>query len=63
MNKFTIRSVFVCTAINTIEEDWRLIISNWNDLSYRSKQQQSAIWELVESEAVYIRTLELLIDV
>lgn len=50
-------------SINSLEADWRPIVERWGDLTYRAKQQQSAIWELVESEVLYLKTLELLTDV
>ncbi|XP_035705213.1 pleckstrin homology domain-containing family G member 5 isoform X4 [Folsomia candida] len=49
-------------SINSLEADWRPIVERWGDLTYRAKQQQSAIWELVESEVLYLKTLELLTD-
>ncbi|KAF7993225.1 hypothetical protein HCN44_006285 [Aphidius gifuensis] len=41
-----------------LEKDWRDIVDNWKILSERQQQQQTALWELAQTEVAYIRTLQ-----
>lgn len=38
-------------------------MSDWKDISERTIQQQTAIWELVETEVVYLKTIKVITDV
>ena len=46
-----------------LEDDWRKIVDNWSSLTERLQQQQNAVWELVTTEATYIKTLRVISDV
>lgn len=50
-------------AIYSIEEDWKCIVPSWKDMTEKNIQQQTAIWELVETEVVYLRTIKVITDV
>ncbi|KAK2724126.1 hypothetical protein QYM36_002459 [Artemia franciscana] len=45
-----------------LEDDWRKIVDNWSSLTERLQQQQNAVWELVTTEATYIKTLRVISD-
>ena len=45
------------------EEDWQAIVGVTADMSERTRQQQTAIWELVETEVVYLKTIKVITDV
>lgn len=47
----------------SLEEDWKLIVTDWEMLPERQRQQQSAIWELVYTEVTHLRTLKVVTDV
>ena len=47
----------------SLEEDWKLIVTDWERLPERQRQQQNAIWELVYTEVTYLRTLKVITDV
>ncbi len=47
----------------SLEEDWKHIVDDWTALSEKQRQQQNAIWELVQTEVAYIRTLKVITDV
>jgi hypothetical protein len=51
------------TANYTIEEDWKSVVTGWSEMSERGRQQQTAIWELVETEVVYLKTVKVITDV
>ncbi len=38
-------------------------MTDWIALPERQRQQQNAIWELVQTEVAYIRTLKVITDV
>uniref|UniRef100_A0A0C9QY91 PLEKHG5_0 protein n=2 Tax=Fopius arisanus TaxID=64838 RepID=A0A0C9QY91_9HYME len=46
----------------TLEEDWRDFVDNWERLSEKQQQQQTALWELAQTEIAYIRTLKVVTD-
>lgn len=46
-----------------VEDGWRQLVSGGSQLDERQQQQQSAIWELVETEATYIHMLKVITDV
>lgn len=46
-----------------LEEDWRDIVENWDRLSEKQQQQQTALWELAQTEIAYIKTLKVVTDV
>lgn len=54
--------VFHCAEV-WVEESWRLLVEGHDQLDERQEQQQSAIWELVETEATYIHMLKVITDV
>uniref|UniRef100_A0A0N8CD92 Pleckstrin domain-containing family G member n=1 Tax=Daphnia magna TaxID=35525 RepID=A0A0N8CD92_9CRUS len=49
-------------ALYSLEEDWKLIVMDWTSLPERQRQQQNAIWELVQTEVAYLRTLKVITD-
>ncbi|XP_046442623.1 pleckstrin homology domain-containing family G member 5-like isoform X5 [Daphnia pulex] len=49
-------------ALYSLEEDWKLIVMDWTLLPERQRQQQNAIWELVQTEVAYLRTLKVITD-
>jgi hypothetical protein len=49
--------------LSSLEEDWKLIVMDWTLLPERQRQQQNAIWELVQTEVAYLRTLKVITDV
>ncbi|XP_051517811.1 pleckstrin homology domain-containing family G member 5 isoform X2 [Myxocyprinus asiaticus] len=46
----------------TLEDSWRELLENPESLSRRQFQQQEAIWELIQTEATYIKKLRVIID-
>ena len=50
-------------ALYSLEEDWTEIVRNAHMLSEKARSQQQALWELVETEVAYIRTLKVIQDV
>ncbi|XP_018375060.1 PREDICTED: pleckstrin homology domain-containing family G member 5-like isoform X2 [Trachymyrmex cornetzi] len=45
-------------ALYNLEGDWRDIVENSQMLSEKHTQQQTALWELAETEVAYIKTLK-----
>ena len=52
-------------ALYSLEEDWTDVVDNEaiSGMDERTRSQQAAIWELVETEVAYIRTLKVIQDV
>lgn len=46
-----------------LEENWRELLEGSENLPERLQQQQDAIWELLQTELAYIRTLTVVKDV
>uniref|UniRef100_A0A671QYK3 Pleckstrin homology domain-containing family G member 5-like n=1 Tax=Sinocyclocheilus anshuiensis TaxID=1608454 RepID=A0A671QYK3_9TELE len=46
----------------TLEESWRQLLEDPESLSRRQFQQQEAIWELIQTEASYIKKLRVITD-
>ncbi|XP_039508304.1 pleckstrin homology domain-containing family G member 5 isoform X3 [Pimephales promelas] len=46
----------------TLEESWRQLLDDPESLSRRQFQQQEAIWELIQTEATYIKKLRVITD-
>lgn len=51
------------SSSNSLEEDWKTIVPDWTTMPERQRQQQNAIWELVQTEVDYLRTLKVITDV
>lgn len=51
------------SALYNLESDWRDIVENSHMLSEKQTQQQTALWELAETEVAYIKTLKVVTDV
>ncbi|XP_076294728.1 uncharacterized protein LOC143215962 isoform X2 [Lasioglossum baleicum] len=49
-------------ALYSLEEDWRDIVHNADQLSEKQQQQQTALWELAHTEAAYLKTLKVVTD-
>nr|XP_034181809.1 pleckstrin homology domain-containing family G member 5-like isoform X3 [Osmia lignaria] len=49
-------------ALYNLEEDWRVIVQNSDQLSEKQQQQQTALWELAQTEVAYIKTLKVVTD-
>lgn len=49
-------------ALYNLEEDWRDIVQNSDQLSEKQQQQQTALWELAQTEVAYIKTLKVVTD-
>ncbi|XP_076226443.1 uncharacterized protein LOC116429530 isoform X3 [Nomia melanderi] len=49
-------------ALYNLEEDWRDIVQNADQLSEKQQQQQTALWELAQTELAYIKTLKVVTD-
>jgi hypothetical protein len=49
----------------SLEEDWTDVVGHESALSLdeKTRSQQTALWELVETEVAYIRTLKVIQDV
>lgn len=54
---------FFISALYNLEDNWKDIVRDSSMLNERQQQQQTAIWELVETEVTYIHTLRVLTDV
>lgn len=50
-------------ALYNLEDDWRNIVYNSDQLSEKQQQQQTALWELAQTEVAYIKTLKVVTDV
>ncbi|TRY93106.1 hypothetical protein DNTS_020804 [Danionella cerebrum] len=46
----------------TLEESWRELLEDPESLSRRQFQQQEAVWELIQTEATYIKKLRVITD-
>lgn len=46
----------------TLEDSWRQLLDDPESLSRRQFQQQEAIWELIQTEATYIKKLRVITD-
>ncbi|KAI7794463.1 putative pleckstrin homology domain-containing family G member 5-like [Triplophysa rosa] len=46
----------------TLEDSWRQLLENTESLGQRQFQQQEAIWELIQTEATYIKKLRVITD-
>ncbi|XP_011498943.1 PREDICTED: pleckstrin homology domain-containing family G member 5-like isoform X2 [Ceratosolen solmsi marchali] len=46
----------------SLENDWRNIVENSELLSEKQQQQQTALWELAQTEVAYIKTLKVVTD-
>ncbi|XP_056306018.1 pleckstrin homology domain-containing family G member 5 isoform X2 [Danio aesculapii] len=46
----------------TLEDSWRTLLEDPESLSRRQFQQQEAIWELIQTEATYIKKLRVITD-
>lgn len=51
------------SALYNLEGDWRDVVENSHSLSEKQSQQQTALWELAETEVAYIKTLKVVTDV
>ncbi|CAL7939167.1 unnamed protein product [Xylocopa violacea] len=49
-------------ALYNLEDDWREIVQNSDQLSEKQQQQQTALWELAQTEVAYIKTLKVVAD-
>ncbi|XP_076396699.1 uncharacterized protein LOC100880938 isoform X2 [Megachile rotundata] len=49
-------------ALYNLEDDWRVIVHNSDQLSEKQQQQQTALWELAQTEVAYIKTLKVVTD-
>ncbi|XP_076231940.1 pleckstrin homology domain-containing family G member 5 isoform X1 [Calliopsis andreniformis] len=49
-------------ALYNLEEDWRNIVYNSDQLTEKQQQQQTALWELAQTEVAYIKTLKVVTD-
>ncbi|XP_046594123.1 pleckstrin homology domain-containing family G member 5 [Neodiprion lecontei] len=49
-------------GLYALEEDWRDIVEASDRLSEKQQQQQTALWELAQTEVAYIRTLKVVTD-
>ncbi|XP_058802378.1 pleckstrin homology domain-containing family G member 5-like isoform X2 [Phymastichus coffea] len=49
-------------ALLSLENDWRDIVESSELLSEKQQQQQTALWELAQTEAAYIKTLKVVTD-
>lgn len=45
-----------------LENHWKEIVENWQDLSDKMKNQQDAIWELLQTEIFFIKRLKVITD-
>ena len=53
------------SALYSLEEDWTDVVGHESSLGLdeKTRSQQTALWELVETEVAYIRTLKVIQDV
>ncbi|XP_039280848.1 pleckstrin homology domain-containing family G member 5 isoform X3 [Nilaparvata lugens] len=49
-------------ALYNLEEDWRYAVKDVFTLGEKIQQQQTAIWELIQTELAYIRSLKVVND-
>ncbi|KAG7197203.1 hypothetical protein KM043_007279 [Ampulex compressa] len=49
-------------ALYNLEDDWRDIVESSDLLSEKQQQQQTALWELAQTEVAYIKTLKVVTD-
>ena len=58
-------NVVLFAALYSLEEDWSDVVGHENAqcLDDKTRSQQTALWELVETEVAYIRTLKVIQDV
>ncbi|XP_017885532.1 pleckstrin homology domain-containing family G member 5 isoform X2 [Ceratina calcarata] len=49
-------------GLYNLEEDWREIVQNSDQLPEKQQQQQTALWELAQTEVAYIKTLKVVTD-
>ncbi|XP_011341265.1 pleckstrin homology domain-containing family G member 5 isoform X3 [Ooceraea biroi] len=49
-------------ALYHLENDWHDIVENSDLLSEKQQQQQTALWELAQTEVAYIKTLKVVTD-
>ncbi|XP_014483055.1 PREDICTED: pleckstrin homology domain-containing family G member 5 isoform X2 [Dinoponera quadriceps] len=49
-------------ALYKLEDDWRHIVENSDQLTEKQQQQQTALWELIQTEVAYIKTLMVVTD-
>ncbi|XP_068984929.1 pleckstrin homology domain-containing family G member 5 isoform X2 [Bombus flavifrons] len=49
-------------VLYNLEHDWRDIVQNSDQLSEKQQQQQTALWELAQTEVAYIKTLKVVTD-
>ncbi|XP_078039418.1 pleckstrin homology domain-containing family G member 5 isoform X2 [Augochlora pura] len=49
-------------ALYSLEEDWRDLVHNADQLSEKQQQQQTALWELAQTEVAFIKTLKVVTD-
>lgn len=54
---------YFSVALYKLEDDWKEIVLRHSDLTDSERQQQTAIWEFVQTEVAYIHTLKLVTDV
>lgn len=59
----SIITLHIVSALYSLEDDWRNIVENAHLLSEKQTQQQTALWELAETEVAYIKTLKVVTDV
>lgn len=45
-----------------LEDDWKCIVANADDLPKKLQNQNDAIWELLQTEVFYIRRLKVITD-
>lgn len=61
---FELKRCFLClTALYSLELDWRNIVENPDQLAEKHQHQQTALWEMLQTEVAYIRTLKVVTDV
>ena len=56
---------YLFSALYSLEEDWTDVVGHESALGLdeKTRSQQTALWELVETEVAYIRTLKVIQDV
>ena len=57
--------LYIFSALYSLEEDWTDVVGHESALGLdeKTRSQQTALWELVETEVAYIRTLKVIQDV
>ena len=58
-------NIVLFSALYSLEEDWTDVVGHESALGLdeKTRSQQTALWELVETEVAYIRTLKVIQDV